>query len=828
VRIGIDMLPLQSPGSRSRGVGRFSLDLVRAFFERGAQHEYVLYVYDGYPTDKIPEHLRATQRTLVPERIFGQPNLRDAVESLARRNPDRLDALLLLNPFELCHHYDPPAAPLNGLKVVSIVYDLIPFLFPDIYLADARNAAWNYRRLNTLRSHDLLLAISESTRADCLRMLDVPPERVVTIGGAADGAYFTPDRSLPTTTATRDTLRSLGIARPFVFSVAGIDPRKNLPGLIEAFGLLPVELRQTRQLVITCFLREGDADQLRAVAARFGVSDALVLTDEIPDAAVRVLYQRCSLFVLPSLYEGLGLPLLEAMHCAVPVVGGKNSSQIEVVGDAGLLANAQDPADLAGCMRKVLEDTGLARTLANRGRARAAEWTWNTTADRALEAISRVVTPPRLSGRRERKSALPRVAFFSPWPPQGSGIADYAMRLTAELKQYYEIHLFHAQGFVPEVALRSPEFRCHDYRLFPKLASVLPYRGVIYQMGNSPYHGFVYEMLTKYPGVVALHDFNLAAFHFWRAHQGGVPMDNFRAEVEFCYPDRIDEIVPRLWGWTEERGGLQEACSKRNLHMNRRVLALAQAVIVHSPWCVSQVAETDPELVDKMTVVPMGATQRAAAPERKHQTRDRFGLPPDALLFGSFGILANGKMNVEAIDAFQQLAPEFPDALLIFVGQDWEGGQAAGHVRQLGLADRVRFLGRQGAEDFLDLMAAVDIGVALRRPPTYGETSAALLDLLRTGVPTIINDVATFSGYPDHVVRKVRWSVDGLPGLIAAMRELAMNPSTRCSLSAAALAYVRAEHTWSNAAVLYSQIIESLPAVGSQSRSNARPLSLVG
>jgi glycosyltransferase involved in cell wall biosynthesis len=747
----------------------------------------------------------------VAEQVFGRPNLRDAVESLARRNPDDLDVLLLLNPFELCPHYDPPAAPLNGLKVVSIVYDLIPFLFPDSYLSDPRNAAWNYRRLNALRFHDLLLAISDSTRADCLRVLNLPAERVVTIGGAADGAYFTPDRSLPTNTATRDVLRMLGIARPFVFSVGGVDPRKNLSGLIEAFSLLPAELRQAHQLVITCFLRDGDSERLRALAARYGVSDALVLTDEIPDAALRVLYQRCAVFVMPSLYEGLGLPLLEAMHCAVPVVGGKNSSQIEVIGNAGLLANVQVPAELAQCMREVLEDASLAGTLADRGRARAAEWTWNTTADRALESISRVVTrPKRWLGH---KAALPRIAMFSPWPPQGSGIADYALRLIAELKKHYEIHLFHAQGFVPDVALRSPEFRCHDYRLFPKLASVLPYRGVVYQMGNSPYHGFVYEMLAKHPGIVALHDFNLAAFQFWRAHQGGVPIDNFRAEIEYCYPDRINEIVPRLWDWTKERGGLQEACSKRNLFMNRRVLARAQAVIVHSAWCVGQVAETHPEFVEKMTVVPMGATMRAASPERNRQIRDRFGLPQDALLFGSFGILAQGKMNVEAIDAFHQLATEFPDALLIFVGQDWENGQAAGHVRQLGLADRVRFLGRQGAEEFLDLMATVDVGIALRRPPTYGETSAALLDLLRTGVPTIINDVATFSGYPDHIVRKVRWSSDGLPGLVAAMRELAKNASARRLLGAAALAYVRTEHTWIKAAELYSQIIETLPAV---------------
>src|SRR5262249_55329103 len=137
------------------------------------------------------------------------------------------------------------------------------------------------------------------------------------------------------------------------------------------------------------------------------------------------------------------------------------------------------------------------------------------------------------------------------------GISDYAARLVQQLKSTHTIDLYHDGGYVPELGIDPAEFACFDYRLFRRHASLRRYRGVVYQMGNSPYHGFLYEMLGRFPGIVTLHDFNLAAFQFWRAHQGGVPMDNFRREVEFCYPDRLDEIVPRLWDWTTERGGLQ-------------------------------------------------------------------------------------------------------------------------------------------------------------------------------------------------------------------------------------------------------------------------------
>ena len=141
-----------------------------------------------------------------------------------------------------------------------------------------------------------------------------------------------------------------------------------------------------------------------------------------------------------------------------------------------------------------------------------------------------------------------------------------------------------------------------------------------------------------------------------------------------------------------------------------------------------------------------------------------------ALILASFGNLSQAKMNVEAIEAYAAIRSEIPPSLMIFAGQDWEQGLAAARVKQLGLEDHVRFLGRQDEADFLDLIAACDIGISLRRPPTYGETSAALLDLFRTGIPTIVTDTDTFSDYPDTIVRKVDWERDGLSGLVRAMR----------------------------------------------------------
>jgi glycosyltransferase involved in cell wall biosynthesis len=803
MRIGVDMLALQSPGSRARGVGRFGRNLVEAMLGRDDGHEYVFYAHDGLPIDLIPESPRATLSLLRPEPTLGESRLREAMERLARTNPHGLDLLLLINPFELVPGYEPPARPLDGLKVATVVHDLIPFLFQEEYLYDPPNAAWNYRRLRALVHYDALLTNSDATRADCLRMLGLPEGRVVTVGGAADGSYFRPDRTLPLPAATRATLHRLGVLRPFVFCLAGPDPRKNLRGLIDAFRLLPPPVRRRHQLVVTCFLKEADARKVRRSAEERGLAESLVLTGEVPDATLRVLYQRCSAFAFPSRYEGLGLPLLEAMHCGAAVVAGNNSSQVEVVGDAGLLANVDDAGDVAAKLARVLEDAGLAEELGTRAIERAGRFTWERSAERALEALERVVAPRR--GRRAR----PRVAFVSPWSPKGTGIANYAEQLIDALARHYRIDLYHDAGYVPELGLRPGEFSCHDYRLFRRRAAVLGYRGVVYQMGNSFYHGFLFDMMRRFPGVVTLHDFSLAAFHYTRAHlRGGVAIDNFLEEVGHSYPDRVGEIARNVGEWSRERGGLQEAFARRGLHLNRRVFEWAEAVVVHSPWCREQARAVDPAFADKAVVIPHGASPRLVAPERRAATRARFGLPPGALIFGCFGILAQGKMNVEAIEAFRLIARERPEVLLVFVGQDWENGEARDKVAALGLEGRVRFLGRQGDAEFADLIAAADVGICLRRPPTYGETSGALLHLLRHGVPTVITDVATFADYPDAVVRKVRWPDDGLDGLARAFAELADDPPRRAALGRAGREYVARYHSWSRAAALYAEVIE--------------------
>jgi len=248
---------------------------------------------------------------------------------------------------------------------------------------------------------------------------------------------------------------------------------------------------------------------------------------------------------------------------------------------------------------------------------------------------------------------------------------------------------------------------------------------------------------------------------------------------------------------------------------------------VHSPWCAEQVRSRFPAHLGKTSVVALGATALDPSLEQRKAIRARFKLPQEALIIASLGLIHPPKMNVETIAAFAPLARAIPEAELIFVGNELDNGETRSKVMELGLQQRVRFLGHHPADVLADLAAIADIGVCLRRPPTNGETSASLLDLLRLGVPTIVSDVASFSFFPGSVVRKHRWDLDGLAGLTQALRELAEDRPRREVLGRAAWHYVHQNHAWPRAAESYEEIIERTVA-GRQRPQADRPSTLLG
>jgi alpha-1,3-rhamnosyl/mannosyltransferase len=269
----------------------------------------------------------------------------------------------------LYHEINTIARPFSGVTVVT-VHDLSFRADPSLH--PPARVAWMERRLPaTLRQARRFAAVSAFTRQEMVARLGLPPESidVVEPGLSAD---FHPVSAA----AARPALDRLGLSdRAYVLAVSTLEPRKNFDRLLAAHTALPAVLRSRFPLVIAGGRGWGSvlAD---AAAERARAAGTLILPGFLPDADLPALYARAAACAYPSLYEGFGLPVLEAMACGTPLITSSSSALADTAGDAALKVDPLDVEALSAALRRVLEDAALAEDLRRRGRSHAARYTW--------------------------------------------------------------------------------------------------------------------------------------------------------------------------------------------------------------------------------------------------------------------------------------------------------------------------------------------------------------------------------------------------------------------------------------------------------------------
>jgi glycosyltransferase involved in cell wall biosynthesis len=274
-------------------------------------------------------------------------------------------------------------APARGrFARVTTIHDLNYLVVPDAHFGLRALGMRVLVPLAARRSHRVL-ADSRSTRRDLVERLRVPPERidVVPLGlGRPPSASPTPAAELRERFALGD--------RPLVLSLSAKRPHKNLRGLLDALARIPPERRPVT--VLPGYPTPYEA-QLRAHAAALGIDGDVRFAGWISEADIEGLFALCSAFVFPSFYEGFGLPVLEAMARGVPVACSDRASLPEVAGDAALLFDPADPGSIAAALERLLGDPAEADRLRGAGRARAAGFTWERTAQLTLESYERAL-----------------------------------------------------------------------------------------------------------------------------------------------------------------------------------------------------------------------------------------------------------------------------------------------------------------------------------------------------------------------------------------------------------------------------------------------------
>jgi len=285
----------------------------------------------------------------------------------------------LAGPHDLLHFPHDSCVAWKRAKFVATVHDVKPLLFP--VLAQGRNLNSFIESVlvgDKWAKIDHVVTDSDCSRRDILAHLHVPAHHLTVVHPGIDLERFTPGTGQGWPERRR----------PFVLSVAGGDWTKNVETLVEAFGRLPLTIREGHDLMLV-----GDVGRrpgLRARAAQLGLEKQTLFPGVVDDNRLIELYRQAAAFVFPSRYEGFGLPVLEAMACGCPVISSNASSLPEVAGDAALMVEPTDQEGVARALTQVLSDSDLARDLRARGPARAAQFSWDRTA-RAMIAVYKKV-----------------------------------------------------------------------------------------------------------------------------------------------------------------------------------------------------------------------------------------------------------------------------------------------------------------------------------------------------------------------------------------------------------------------------------------------------
>jgi glycosyltransferase involved in cell wall biosynthesis len=288
---------------------------------------------------------------------------------------------------DIFHSPDFVLPPLRHARGILTVHDLAFLMRPECAQDQLRQYLEDVVP-RSVRRADFIIADSENTRNDVVVLLGVQPSSIAVVPGGVEARF----KAVTDTMLLQAVRRRLGIGdAPFVLAIGVLEPRKNLSRLMDAFQVVKARGQVPTNLKLVLAGGKGWLfDDIFEHQAESPIRNDIVLPGFISDDLLPALYSAADAFAFPSLYEGFGLPILEAMACGTPVVASRASCLPEVADGAALMIDPNDVDDLADALERVVIDTELRARLVEQGRHRAARYTWRAAAERLLEVYLRV------------------------------------------------------------------------------------------------------------------------------------------------------------------------------------------------------------------------------------------------------------------------------------------------------------------------------------------------------------------------------------------------------------------------------------------------------
>ncbi len=740
MNIAFDGIAILGAMSKNRGIGNYALNQFREILRQDQENRYFFFnVLEE--TDVFVEEI---QLGLLQEDDFfcvkdefslAIPDFQIVYGALIKEyiRKNRIDVFYITSPFD--GHLPPYQEEwFEGVQVAATVYDIIPYVMRERYLVRKSDMTWYMERVNMLHWVDRLLVISQSVKDDLVQYLDFDSDNIDVIWGAPGKKFYQTEIE---PNQRRKLLRKYKINSPYIMCTGGDDERKNIAGLIEAFGRLPHQLSEQYQLVVVCKLQNVSVERYTKLAEQLGIRKRVVLTNFVTDEELVQLYNLAKLVAFPSTYEGFGLPVVEAWACGVPVLTSNNSSLAQIAGDAAILVDPYSLDDMTRGLEKALVCSDL-EGLARKGKQRLEKFQWSEVAHKSISAFSKAYQSKAYCKQQKK-----RIAFFTPLPPVQSGISDYSVDILSELSKPFDIDVFVDQP-TWQAEMLPQSVKVYTYNKY--LAMRGQYWDTLYQMGNSSYHAYMWSYLKKYGGTIVLHDYNLHGV----VQNEALFLQKSNMKL---YQKILREDLPEA----EVNAYFEEINRGHNLRINEIELNgfltnYADKIIVHSQ-----------EAKEKLLKRDIGRCVRWIRSYAKMEplrdcglAKESIGWTGSTLHFAAFGHVHETKRVIPILKAFAKLAQQHGNVRLHFVGKLDTALEPKfiDSLEQLHLADKVDVTGYITLEEFEQYIDAADICLNLRWPYN-GETSGSLMRILAKGKCVVVNDIGSFGEIPDNACIKL-------------------------------------------------------------------------
>ncbi|WP_410435373.1 glycosyltransferase family 4 protein [Lonsdalea quercina] len=422
VHILIDLQSCQTE-SRLRGIGRYSLMLAKSIINNASGHKISLLLSGLYSND-LTNTVKKEFSGLVSDKDIYTFSAYGPTAQINHGNRGRVKAAEIcrelaianINPDIVCnmgftegYHGDYivsyPDSP-SSVRHFTVIYDLIPFLYPERYLTSPDYKDFYMGLLAELPKADGLLAISESAASEVKAHTQVEHGKVTNISSASSSNFKVIDISEEN---KKGLWKKYHIPSEYIMTIGIVESRKNIEALIQAYAALPAELKEKYVLLLACQIKPHDKLHLLEIASKYDLPEHhIVFTGFIPDDDLVGLYNSCKLFIFPSIHEGFGLPPLEAMSCGAATIASNTSSLPEVMGWPESMFDPRDVGDMTRLMTRALTDSEFYQALRENALSQAKEFSWDKTAQIALKAFEQSLTRPEAI---ERQQITPEGAY---------------------------------------------------------------------------------------------------------------------------------------------------------------------------------------------------------------------------------------------------------------------------------------------------------------------------------------------------------------------------------------------------------------------------------